>query len=124
MSDKNLGKETTPNKLEKPLEPIDPNKHKAEKLKAGLFLTLVTALGLASGFGFSVSSTKKRETKHLTGDKLNHYYNLHDSGVALARRALGRATLYSVSGFTLFCFTVWKLSGASNFNEFRAKVIL
>lgn len=99
----------------------DLNEKKVEKLKAGIFLTFVTAIGLFSGFGFSLSSTKKRETKNLKGEKLNYYHNLHDSGVDLARRALLRATLYSVGGFSLFCLSVWKLSGASNFQEFRTK---
>lgn len=97
-------------------------KKKVEKLKAGIFLTFITAFGLFAGFGLSLSSTKKRETKHLTGEKLNHLYSLHDSGVELARRALARATLYSVGGFSIFCFTLWKLSGASTFEEFRNKV--
>ena len=100
----------------------DINKEKVDKLKSGLFLTFVTAVGLISGFGFSLSSTKKRETKNLSGEKLTSFYTLHDSGVDLARKALARATLYSVTGFSLVCITVWKLSGASNFQEFRAKV--
>lgn len=109
-----------------PLETVnsDLNQKKVEKLQAGIFLTLVSAIGLFSGFGFSLSSTKKRETKNLKGEKLHHFYNLHDSGVELARRALARATLYSVGGFSLLCLTVWKISGASNFNEFRTKVML
>lgn len=100
----------------------DSNKQKADKIKAGLFLTLVTALGVVSGFGFSLSSTKKKETKHIRRDKLNQFYNLQGSGVELARKALLRATFYSVTGFSLFCFSVWKLSGAKNFEEFRFKI--
>lgn len=108
---------------------------KADKLKAGLFLTIVTVLGLASGFGFSLGSTKKKESKTATtGPKtaaikpglkrgsaaeLNYLY---ESGADLARRALLRATLYSVSGFSLLCFGIWKLSGARDFQEFRLKV--
>ena len=49
------------------------------------------------------------------------YFELHESGAKLAQRALLRATLYSVSGFSIFCIGVWKLSGASNFEEFRIK---
>lgn len=47
---------------------------------------------------------------------------MQDSGLELARRALFRATAYSVGGFSLFCFSVWKLSGASTFDEFRLKI--
>ena len=45
-----------------------------------------------------------------------------ESGARLAMRALGRATLYSVGGFSLFCFTVWKLMGVQNLKEFSAKM--
>ena len=48
-------------------------------------------------------------------------YELHESGAKLARKALLKASIYSVSGFTLFCFSIWKLSGASTFEEFRYK---
>ena len=103
---------------------------KADKLKAGLFLTIVTVLGRASGFGFSLGSTKKKESKTATAAykpglkrssaaELNYLY---ESGADLARRALLRATLYSVSGFSLMCFGIWKLSGAKDFQEFRHKV--
>ena len=110
----------------------DSRNDKAEKIKSGLFLTIVTALGLASGFGFSLSSTKKKEStstaaargkpgqlKRGSAAELNYLY---ESGAELARRALLRATLYSVSGVSLLCFAIWKLSGASDFQEFRHKV--
>jgi hypothetical protein len=120
VSESELAKTTT--STSKTKEEI--NKDKADKLQAGLFLTLVTSLGVLSGFGYSFTTTKKKETKDLDLNKenLRSFYNLHDSGVQLARRALLRATLYSVSGFSLFCFSVWKLSGAKNFDEFRLKI--
>lgn len=46
---------------------------------------------------------------------------MHESGAQLARRALLRATAYSFTGFGLFCFSVWQLSGANSFAEFRYK---
>lgn len=37
-----------------------------------------------------------------------------DEGSALALRALGYGTAYAVLGTGLFCFGVWKLSGAKD----------
>merc|ERR1712183_559873 len=45
-----------------------------------------------------------------------------ESGAKLAMRALRRATLYSVGGFSLFCFSIWKLMGVKNLPEFTAKM--
>ena len=104
------------------LEEVDLNLARADKLKAGLFFTLVTAFGFLSGFGFSLSSTKKKETKDLKPQTQREFYHLYSSGTELARRALFRATIYSVSGVSLICLGVWKLSGAKNFEEFRFKV--
>jgi hypothetical protein len=93
-----------------------------ERLQAGIFFAIATSFGILSGFGFSVGATKKREIKDLDGKELRDYYARHERGVEFAKKALTRATLYSVGGFSLFCFTIWKLSGASNFQEFRYKV--
>ena len=45
-----------------------------------------------------------------------------ESGARLAMRALGRATVYAVGGFSLFCFTVWKIMGVHSLPEFTAKM--
>lgn len=100
--------------------PTDSNKYKADLIGKGLFFTLITSLGLISGFGISLGSTKKQNSKSLKKTKKSHY--LQESGAELARRALVKATIITVSGFSIFCFTVWKLSGAQNFQEFRHKV--
>lgn len=101
---------------------IDPNQSKVDKLLSGLFFTFITSVGILSGFGYSLSVTKKQDSKsYLKGIQPN-LFEVHESGAGLARRALLRATLYSVTGFSLFCVGVWKLSGASNFEEFRYTV--
>ncbi|GFT42532.1 transmembrane protein 242 [Nephila pilipes] len=47
---------------------------------------------------------------------------LPESGSSLAMKALGWGTLYAVSGFSVFCFGVWKMMGVKNLEEFRLKV--
>jgi hypothetical protein len=103
-------------------ETIDEQNSKLEKLKAGLFFTVITSFGILTGFGFSLSATKKRETKNYPKELEKKLHNLHESGADLARKALLRASIYSLSGFSIFCLCVWKLSGASNFDEFRHKI--
>jgi len=97
---------------------------KVEKLIAGLYFTFITTIGLLSGFGISLVQSKKQDTKHFNKGLLQQKQAdiVHESGVTFARRALARATLYSVGGFSLFCFSIWKLSGANNFIEFRQKI--
>ena len=93
-----------------------------EKIQAGLFLTLVTSIGVLSGFGYSVGAVKKRETKEYPKHLEKKLVYLHEQGADLARRALLRATLYTVSGFTLTCLAIWKISGANSFAELRLKI--
>lgn len=109
-----------PQKIQK--TEIDLKKEKADKVKAGIFFAIVSSIGILSGFGYSLGSVKKREIKSLGNKKLKDLYYLQESGAELAKRALIRATIYSVGGFSLFCFSVWKLSGANNFQEFRNKI--
>lgn len=101
---------------------LDPKKDKADRIKAGIFFSLISSIGVLSGFGYSLGSVKKREIKNLNSKKVRDLYYLQESGAELARRALLRATIYSVSGVSLFCFSIWKLSGANNFEEFRYKI--
>jgi len=37
-----------------------------------------------------------------------------ETGGSLALRALGRGSFYAFGGFSVFCFVVWKLSGATS----------
>ena len=112
--------ETNSLKTTKSIE--DLKKEKVDKLKAGIFFTFVTSFGILSGFGLSFSATKKREKSDLDSNELRNLYKLHDRGVDIAKKALIRATLFSVSGFSIICFGIWKLSGANTFDEFRYKV--
>ena len=47
---------------------------------------------------------------------------LHESGAALARRALGWGTLCAVAGCGALFLSVWAVLGVSDLTQFRAKV--
>jgi hypothetical protein len=106
-----------------------------DNLLKGLFFAFTAGVGLLSGFGLSVARTKKTQTEELFQESLKKTRDfesrkqqqlidaeLHEAGTTLARRALFRATVYSVTGVSLFCFCIWKLSGANNFEEFRNNI--
>ena len=46
---------------------------------------------------------------------------LNRSGAALALRALGYGSLYAVLGCSALFFTIWKITGANDLNDFRLK---
>jgi hypothetical protein len=105
---------------------------KFDNLLKGLFFAFTAGFGLLSGFGLSVAKARKSQKEELFQESLRNLrgveYNrqkqlieadLHEAGTKLARRALFRATVYSVTGVSLFCLFTWKLSGAKNFDEFR-----
>jgi len=41
-----------------------------------------------------------------------------ETGGSLALRALGRGSFYAFGGFSVFCFAVWKLSGAGSVSNY------
>jgi hypothetical protein len=94
---------------------------KLDRFTAALFFTFATGIGFISAFGISFIQSKKQDSKKIL-KKLATQPDLNDAGVALARRALFRATVYSVGGVSLLCFSIWKLSGAKTFEEFRYKI--
>lgn len=73
----------------------------------------MSGISFLSGFGFAIGRTRKSDPEMFDKGMIATR-NLHNAGSALAVRALGWGTIYAVSGFTLFCFIVWKLSGAKN----------
>ena len=84
------------------------------------FLFGVTGAAALGGFGMMFARARKHNPEEFhSGIAPN---TNHESGARLALRALGRATLYSVTGFTLFCFGVWKLMGVKNMKEFSEKM--
>lgn len=67
-------------------------------------------------FGFSFTLSKIRKSTPDTPDSI-----LYEEGVALARKALMRGTIYSVGGFTLFAVGSYALFGRKLIDEFNSK---
>ncbi|XP_076756527.1 transmembrane protein 242 [Xylocopa sonorina] len=96
-------------------------KKKKERFYGTLFLGGIAGLSALIGFSNALATTKKRDTKHFDigfmGGK-----GLHESGAALATRALFWGTVWAVSGCGLLFYGIWKLSGAKTAEEFRYKM--
>ncbi|KAK3600183.1 hypothetical protein CHS0354_001898 [Potamilus streckersoni] len=94
---------------------------KIEKLKGGIFLASITGIAILSGFGMTLAIVKKKEPSMFVKRPLSTK-DLPESGGSLAMRALAWGTLYSVTGFSLFCYATWKLLGVHNLKEFNEKI--
>ncbi|XP_076817521.1 transmembrane protein 242-like [Clavelina lepadiformis] len=92
----------------------------AGPMQSAAFIFGVAGTAALGGFGMMLAQAKKKSPNEFHSG-LAPEVGL-ESGARLAMRALGRATLYSVGGFSLFCFTVWKLMGVQNLKEFSAKM--
>lgn len=83
-----------------------------------MFLTAVTGIAAAIGFGTTVIAARKQDPKYfdqgVAGTKA-----MSETGASLAMRALGRGTLYAVTGCGVLFYGIWKISGATNAQEFR-----
>lgn len=92
-----------------------------KKYAEAAFLAGVAGAAAIFGFGATIAQAKKRDPETFA-QGLTTSQALHESGTKLALRALRRGTLYSITGFSLFCFLVCKAMGVSNLEEFRLKV--
>ena len=115
-------------------------------VKAGAFLAFAGGFGLFAGFAGALGQTKKQDPagfdRGMTGvdpareaareeavrrldnaalERIRKDQALHETGAALARRALGWGTLYAVAGCGVLFFSVWKLLNVNNLTEFRQK---
>ncbi|XP_014277071.1 transmembrane protein 242 [Halyomorpha halys] len=91
------------------------------RLKAGIFLTSVTAVSALVAFGMTLAAAKKKDPVMFEkGSRITR--DLQETGVELAMRALKWGTFYAVSGCSLVAYGVWTLSGATNLEEFRYKM--
>ena len=93
---------------------------KLTPLQGASFLLGVTGAAALGGFGMMFAKARKHSPEDFHNGIVSDINQ--ESGARLALRALGRATIYSLTGFSLFCFTVWKLMGVQNMQEFSAKM--
>ena len=68
---------------------------------------------MIGGFGMTLGMAKKKDPSMFNKGMMGAR-ELQEAGGALAMRALGFGTLYAVTGFSIFCFGVWKLMGVQN----------
>ena len=108
-----------------------------ERIVSSVFLFSLTGASVIGGFGLALARARKSDPtsfeKGLTpgggaavGEgivpgALSEEARLAEAGTQLAIRALKRATFYAVGGFSLFCLVAWKLSGASDLQDFRQR---
>ncbi|KAG5310228.1 TM242 protein, partial [Acromyrmex insinuator] len=92
-----------------------------EKINATVFLSTVASISALIGFATAVATARKQDPKHF-GDGISGIKGIPETGASLAIRALGWGTLYAVTGCGLFFYGIWKLSGATNAEEFRFKM--
>ncbi|XP_018800573.1 PREDICTED: transmembrane protein 242 [Bactrocera latifrons] len=102
-------------------KPAIAEKDSKYKMQAAAFLGLVG--GVSAIFGFSKTLGKAKQSHSKLIEKSGRDAGiLLEEGSALAMRALGWGTLYAFIGTGVFCYGVWKLSGARNMEEFRLKM--
>ena len=89
-----------------------------------IFLSAVTGISAIIGFGTTLAATRKQDPKYfhegvagVTGVK-----GVSESGASLALRALGWGSVYAIGGCGILFYGIWKLSGATNAEEFRNKM--
>jgi len=97
------------------------------KAKAAAFLTFAGGLGLFGGFGAALASAKKQDPKAFDQGLVPKATDLakvkaYESGAALASRALAWGSFWAFAGCGVLFGSIWKLSGARDFREFREKV--
>ncbi|XP_034940037.1 transmembrane protein 242 [Chelonus insularis] len=98
----------------------DKSTNNPDKLYSLIFLGTVTGISAIIGFGTTLASARKRDPQFFQEGVAG--VGTQEAGVSLALRALRRGTLYAFTGCGLICYGIWKLSGATNFKEFREKM--
>lgn len=101
------------------------------RVKAGLFLACSAGIGLLAGFGGAIATTRRQDPKSfddgIVGPRRSAATprpspnNLHQTGAALATKALAYGTAYAIAGCSVFFFGIWKLSGATDLADFRQR---
>ncbi|KAF6211912.1 hypothetical protein GE061_012429 [Apolygus lucorum] len=98
----------------------------SERVKAGIFLGVISGVAAVGAFGMTLAAAKRKDPKMFQkGAAVVGRFReseLEESGVDLAIRALKWGTFYSVTGTSLICFGIWKLSGATSLLDFRQRM--
>lgn len=92
-----------------------------EKIYAVVFLSTVASISTLAGFARALAATRKQDPKSF-GDGIAGVKGIPETGASLAIRALGWGTFYAVTGCGLLFYGIWKISGATNAEEFRHKM--
>ncbi|XP_077270487.1 transmembrane protein 242 isoform X1 [Temnothorax americanus] len=92
-----------------------------EKIYAAVFLSTVAGISALAGFARAVAATRKQDPTHF-GDGMSGIKGVRETGASLAMRALGWGTFYAITGCSLFFYGIWKISGATNAEEFKLKM--
>ncbi|XP_030746714.1 transmembrane protein 242 [Sitophilus oryzae] len=98
-----------------------PRYSKEFKMKAGFFLAAVSGISAIVGFGATIVAAKKQDPVYFDKGFIPTR-EVPETGAHLALRALGRGTLYAVTGCGLLFYGIWCISGAHNLEEFRLKM--
>ncbi|CAH1109196.1 unnamed protein product [Psylliodes chrysocephalus] len=91
------------------------------KIKAAIFLSGISGLSALIGFGATVASARKQDPKYFSIG-MTPMKELPETGASLALRALGWGSLYAFVGCGVLFYSIWKISGANNMQEFRYKM--
>lgn len=92
-----------------------------EKVYAAIFLSAVTGISAFAGFTKAVAAARKQDPKYF-GEGISGVKGVHETGASLAMRALGWGSLFAITGCGLLFYGIWKISGATNAEEFKYKM--
>ncbi|XP_033739647.1 transmembrane protein 242-like [Pecten maximus] len=99
-----------------------PEKKKDSVAAGVVFLTLTTVVSAGLGFSGALALTKKQDRSSYEKGSLDHAKGNPVTGYSVAARAFRWGTLLAFSGVGLLSFTVWKMLGVHNMEEFTAAV--
>ncbi|CAG7838346.1 unnamed protein product [Allacma fusca] len=95
-------------------------KKRFEKWPEAVFLTGVAGASMIFGFGATIASAKKKDPEYFSKGMTPALRM--ETGGSLALRALGWGSFYAVTGCGILFYSIWKLMGVKNLEEFRLKV--
>ncbi|EAT37465.1 AAEL010544-PA [Aedes aegypti] len=107
----------------------EPGSHRTEmsdeerkfRYRASAFLAGVAGIAAVAGFSKTIMMAKKSDPQFFERG-VQGSIAMQETGASLAMRALGWGTLYAFLGTGTICYGIWKLTGASNMQEFRESI--